>query len=180
ADRHVAAIAIDDDRQRVAGAHADGALQIGKVADRRAVDRLHDVAGLQPGRRRGAAFDDRVDPGGHHVAAENAENGREDGYRENEIRNRASGDDGRTFGNVLSGKRATLVLRRHLRQRIAIGAAHLVIVAQEADVAAERDQRQPPPRPRTVVEAEEFRTEADRKYFDRHTAPARDEEVAEL
>ena len=47
--------------ERLAGADADDALHVGEAADRAAVDRQHDVAGLEPGRRGGAVGLHRID-----------------------------------------------------------------------------------------------------------------------
>ena len=53
-------------------------------------------------------------------------------------------------------------------------------VADELDVAAERDRRQLPARAVAIVEADEFRAEADREGRHPDAAPAADEKVAHL
>ena len=58
--------------------------------------------------------------------------------------------------------------------------ARRVHVADELDVAAERDGAELPARAVAVVEAEEFRAEADRERLDADAAPAADEVVAHL
>jgi hypothetical protein len=58
--------------------------------------------------------------------------------------------------------------------------ARLVLVPQELDVAAERNQRHAPARALAIVETEKLRSEADRKHLDGHAAPARHQEMAEL
>ena len=53
-------------------------------------------------------------------------------------------------------------------------------VADELDVAAERDRAQLPARAAPVVEADQFRAEADRERLDADAAPAADQIVAHL
>ena len=61
-----------------------------------------------------------------------------------------------------------------------VGHAGGVLVAEEFDVAAERDGGDLPAGAVAVVEAEQLRAEADGKRQDLDAAPAGDEEMAEL
>ena len=60
------------------------------------------------------------------------------------------------------------------------GVRGLALVAEELDVAAERNGRHLPAGAVAVVEAEQFRAEAERERQDLHAGPAGDEEMAEL
>ncbi len=60
------------------------------------------------------------------------------------------------------------------------GVARLALIAEEFDVAAERDRGQLPAGAVAVVEAQKFRAETDREGQDPHAGPARDQEVAKL
>ena len=91
----------------------------------------------------------------------------ENGDRQDEIGDRPGRDDRRAGADALAGKRMCPLRRIHCLDFSAIGNARLVLVAEELDVAAERDQRQPPARALAVVEAEQLRAEADREDLDR-------------
>ena len=127
-----------------------------------------------------AAGHDAVDPRRHHLAAIDAENRRENGDSQQEIGKRAGRHDRGAGGNPLAREGRRPFGRAHLVKRGAIAPTCLVFVAEEFDVAAERDQRQPPARPLAIVKPEDLRPESDRKHLDCHAAPAGHEEVAEF
>ncbi len=68
----------------------------------------------------------------------------------------------------------------HARERRLIGHACGIVVAEKFYVTAERNGREFPARAMAVVEAEQLRAEADRKYHYPDTTPSGDEEMAEF
>src|SRR5262249_6007901 len=72
------------------------------------------------------------------------------------------------------------LLLAHLGDRGPVGHAGGVLVPQKFNISAEWNNRDLPAGPVTVVEAEQFRPETDRKRQDSHAAPAPDQEMAEL
>jgi hypothetical protein len=68
----------------------------------------------------------------------------------------------------------------HLRQRLLVGGARDIVVAEEFNIAAKRYRGDLPARAAAVVEADEFRSEPDRECQHAHAAPARDEEMPQL
>ena len=72
------------------------------------------------------------------------------------------------------------LVRRHGLERIGGRRAGLGIIAEELDVAAERNGGHLPAGAVAVVETEQFRAEAKRKRQDLHPGPAGDEEMAKL
>src|SRR5205085_11998509 len=60
------------------------------------------------------------------------------------------------------------------------GNARCILVAVEFYVAAERNCRNLPTRPETIVETDELRAEADGKYYHLDAAAARHQEMPEL
>ena len=62
----------------------------------------------------------------------------------------------------------------------AIRRAGGIVVAEEFYIAAERNGRDLPARPETVVKADEFGAKSDRKRQNPHPAQARDQEMPEL
>ncbi len=79
-DINLLALAIDNEVHRQTGAHQGGFLKRFKAVDRISIDRLYQVAGLKPGRRRRTAGLDPSNarrmfnaPEGHEHAGENDE-----------------------------------------------------------------------------------------------------------
>ena len=68
----------------------------------------------------------------------------------------------------------------HRRNRGLIRNAGGVFVAEELDVAAERNRGNLPARSVAVIESEQLRTEADGEDEDLNAIPARDQKMAEL
>ena len=67
-----------------------------------------------------------------------------------------------------------------LAMRAASGTLAGVLVAEELHEAAERNGGDFPARAVAVIEADDFRPEADGEHHDPHAAPARDQKMAEL
>src|SRR6185312_9229759 len=131
--------AVNDDLQRHAGADADDALHVGEAVDRLAVDRRHEVAGLEAGRLRRAARLHGVDPRARDLAADGAENDGEDDDREYEIGDRTGRDDRGTRADRLEDETAFLLFLGHLRGGVPIRDTGGVLVTEELDEAAERN-----------------------------------------
>jgi hypothetical protein len=66
----------------------------------------------------------------------------------------------------------------HLLERLGVGAARGVAVAEELDVAAERQRRDLPERAAPVAARPDHRAEADGEHLRADAAPARDDVVA--
>ncbi len=179
-DRHVGTRPFDDEVQRRSGAAGDDAVHRVEIGDRLAVDALDQVAGLEAGLRRRAVRIDRRDPGGQLEAASEPDRAGKQQDREDEVRHRPGDDDRRALGDRLGREADRPLVRGHLRDGVRIGDAGAVGVAVELDVAAERDRAELPAGAVTVVEADEFRPEADGEGVDADAAPAADEEVPHL
>ena len=100
--------------------------------------------------------------------------------REQEIRRRPGRDDRGALAQPLVVKGDLPLRRREPRQPGGRQARAGVAVAEHLDIAAERDRAELPARPGAVPPAEQLRPEADRKDFDPHPVPARDQVMAEL
>src|SRR5690606_11509865 len=128
----------------------------------------------------GATGDDLVDARRRGLAPVDGEDAGEDDEGEDEIGDRASGDDRRALPDILGEERVLAVLVRHAGDRVAARRAGGVLVAEELHIAAERNGRDLPARAVPVVEADQFRPEADRERLDSDATPAGDEEMAQL
>src|SRR6185437_11902529 len=170
---------LDLEMKLLVGAHADDALHLTEVLDRRAVDLDHEVAGPEARALGGAAGIDDVDLGRGAPLAEEGEDRREDDNGEHEIGDRPGGDNGGAGAKRLA---LETVLALLLAQRFErpLPCARCILVVDEFHIAAERDPGEPPARPVPVVEADDLRPETDRECLDRHAAPAGHKKMAEL
>ena len=91
------AAALDHEMERLIGAHADDALHLAEALDGLTVDADDLVARQEAGSLGGASGIDDIDLGRGDALAEQAEDRGEDHDRENEIGDRAGGDDGRAL-----------------------------------------------------------------------------------
>src|SRR5215510_16104708 len=123
---------------------------------------------------------DRVDPRRGDRLAEDHEHGGEDHDRQQEIGERTGGHDGNPLADRLVKEAAPLLLGGHGRNGGLVGRAGGVLVAEELDVAAERNGGDLPARAMAVVEADELGAKADGEGQHLHAAPAGDQEVTEL
>ena len=145
-----------------------------------AIDRGHDVAGLEAGRVGGTARLDLVDARGRARLAEEREQAGEDHDRQQEIGDRTGRHDRRARSDLLVMETARALFRGHVGERFGRRRRGLALVAEELDIAAERDRRNLPAGAVAVVETGEFRSEAERERQHLHAGPARNQEVAEL
>src|SRR5437879_7287474 len=149
--------ALDGEGQGVAGTDADEALHVGEAADLLAVDGGDDVADLKARPLGGAAGFDLVDARRRARLAEEGEQTGEDDDRQNEIRDRTGGNDGRARADFLVMEAARPLLLSHAGERFGRGRRRgLRFVAEELHIAAERDRGDLPARFMAVVEADEF------------------------
>ena len=164
-NRHRSAVAVpvDDEIKRLAGAGGDQQFDLAVALDRTAVDRLDEVAGDETGKGRPAAGLDRVDPRRDQLLAVDQRQCREDHNRENHVGDRTRRDDRSTRRDTLRGEGVRPFLGLEIGQRFAVGDAGFVLVTEEADEPAERNDREPPARTLAVGEAEDLLAEADRK-----------------
>src|SRR5690606_14063995 len=107
-------------------------------------------------------------------------NGCKDHDSEKEVRDRPSRYDRRALADGFIEKALPALLLAHLRNRVLVRDARGIVVAEEFDVAAQRNCREFPTRVVLVGEAENLRTEADGEHQHAHAAPARDQEVPKL
>ena len=89
------AAAVDLEHQRLAGAGADDPLHVGEAFDLAPIDRQHQIARLESGRRGGAFGLHRVDPRRCARLPEDHEQAGENHDRQHEIRHRPGDHDGR-------------------------------------------------------------------------------------
>jgi hypothetical protein len=82
---------------------------------------------------------------------------------QDEIGDRAGGDDGRTRSHPLVVEAAGALFRGHVGERFGRGRRGLGVVAEELHIAAERHRRDLPAGAVTVIETGEFRPEAERE-----------------
>jgi hypothetical protein len=99
---------------------------------------------------------------------------------EDEIRDRAAGDDGGALTEPLAVKRHLPLGRGELAEPRDRQARAGIAVAEHLDVTAERDGAELPAGAGAVPPAEDFGAEADREYLDPHPVPPGDQVVAEL
>ena len=155
--------ALDGERQLLAGSNADDPLHIGETADRFAIDRRYDVSHLKAGFRRGTVRLHLIDARRRARLAEEREQAGEDHDCQKEIGNRTGGHDRRTRSDLLAVETAGALFFGHAGEHFGRWRRGLAVVAEELDIAAERDGRNLPPCAMAVVETGEFRTEAERE-----------------
>ena len=175
-----AALAVNGDRQRLAGALADDALHVGEVADGAAVDRHHQVTGLKTGSGSGAIRLHRVHAGGHGLLAVKHEDAGKNHYGQKEIGHRPGHHDGRALGHRLKHKTLRFLAFIHGSKALGVRHAGGIFVAEEFHVAAERDGGDFPPRAVAVVKTDDFGPKANGKHQNPHAAPARDQEMPQF
>src|SRR5450631_2547527 len=147
----------------LAGANADDALHVGEASDLGVIDRRYDVADLKARHRGGTARLDLIDARRRARLAEEGEQAGKDHDGENEIGNRTSGHDRRPRSNLLVVKTALALFLGHAGERLGRRRRGLALIAEEFDVAAERNRRNLPARAMAVVETDQFRAEAERE-----------------
>ena len=180
--RDLLAVAVDDDRQRLVGREHHDALQLGERIDRVAVDADDAIAGLDAGPLGGAVRPSTVSDDGRMCGRPiMREDRREDDDGEDEIRRPGRPPRPRRASRAARSGTA----RRRSRQRrrgehLRVGDAGGVVVALEADIAAERDGAELPARAAAVGEAGQLAAEADGEGGDADAAPAGDEEMPHL
>ena len=177
-DRNAAAV--DHDRQGMPAGKADDALHVDEIIDAATIDRGHEIAGLKSGRCGGAVRLDRGYPRDHRRLAEHHENAGKNNDGENEIGERTGDDDRRPTADRLAEEALLALLLGHRRQDRGVGHARFVVVAEELDVAPERNEGNLPSGAVAVVEAGHFWTEAHREDQHANAAPAGHQEMAEL
>ena len=104
----------------------------------------------------------------------------EDHDRQDEIGDRAGGDDRGARTDLLVMEAAGVLFRGHAGERLGRRRRGLAIVAEELHIAAERDRRDLPAGAMAVVETGQFRPETERESQHPHARPAGDQEMAEL
>jgi hypothetical protein len=171
-ERQPLAAAFDVEVQRQAGAHRRDAPQILEAVDLLAIDGENDVARLDARLRGWRACQHAANPGGQCVLTHDREGCGEDQDRENEIGDRAGGDDHRAIDHGLAGQRAAPLRLRHPPDALVVRGAGDVGVPMEFHVAAERKGGEAPPRAMAVDAGVEFGAEAEGERVDLHAAPA--------
>jgi hypothetical protein len=164
----------------VPGFGSDNALHVGETADRRAVDGRDHIAGLKARCRGSAVGLHAVDLRRRARFAEKREQAGENHDRQNEIRDRAGGDDRRARADFLVMEALLAFRLRHGGERCARWRARLRFVAEELDVAAQWNRRNLPAGAVPVVETKKFRPEPERECQHFHAGPACDQEVTEF
>src|ERR1700730_2530545 len=172
--------ALDRERQVLAGANADNALHVGEASDLAVIDRRDDIADLKARRSRSTARLDLIDARRRARLAEEREQAGEDHDRQNEVGNRARGHDRRARSDLLVVETALALFLGHVGERVRRRRRGLGLVAEELDIAAERNRRNLPARAMAVVETDQFRTETKRERQHFHARPAGDQEVTEF
>src|SRR6476620_6985838 len=155
--------ALDRECQRFAGANADDPLHVGETSDLPAVDRRHHVTNLKAGCRGGAPYLHLINACRRARLAEKREQAGEDHDCQKEIRDRTGGYDRRTRTDLLVVETAGALFFGHAGEHFGRWRRGLAIVAEELDIAAERDGRNLPPCAMAVVETRKLRTEAERE-----------------
>ena len=137
--------------------------------------------GLKPATCCGASWLHGIDAGARGLLADSHEDGRENGDRQHEIRDRSGGDD-RGARDLTGWKMKLSLFSASVMAAAAALVRHArgVVVAEEFHIAAERDGRDFPARAVAVVEAGNLGTEADREDQHPDAAPARHQKMAEL
>ncbi|MGY4294725.1 hypothetical protein ACVWXN_002820 [Bradyrhizobium sp. i1.4.4] len=174
------AVPLDLEGQRRTRIHRNDSLHVGKALDRLAVDLHDDVADLEAGRGRSAVGDDAVDAGDRARLAVIERHGGEDQCAQDEIGDRSGRNDGGARADLLVMEAAGALLGRHGRERLGRRGRSLALVAEELDVAAERDRRDLPAGAMAVVETDQLRSETEREGQHPNARPARDQEMAEF
>ena len=171
--RHVALLGVgptpDGEPQRLAGRVRDDPLQLFPVADAAAVHGLDPVAGEQPGGRRRQIGKDRSDRRRQQRPLARVVNEVDD-QRQQHVEQRPGDHHRVALPERLGGQRPRPVNRRDRLARI---------LAEQADVAAERHQRQPV-LGLAVGEAEQAGAEPQRKAQHLDVEQAREDEVPQL
>ena len=145
-----------------------------------AVDRDDQIAGLESGGGGGTVGLHRVHPRAHRLLAVQHEDRRENDDGQNEIRHRPGHDYGRALEHRLEEKAVLAFAFVHGLQARSVRGAAGILVAEEFDVAAERNGGDFPARAVAIVKPDDFRAETDGKHQNSHAAQARDQEMAEL
>ena len=173
-----AAAALHHHHQRPVEPDPHQALDLLEALDRLVVDDGDAVVDLEAGLGGGAI--------GFHVAdyrrgiwlAGGNEHRREDDDGEQKVRHRTGDDDRGPMGQWLVLEALPSFLLGHFG--LAVGRARDTAIAEELDVAAERDPAHFPAGAGAVGPADNLPAEADRKYRHPDLAPARDQVVPEL
>jgi len=165
--------------QRFAGARTDDALHVAKAVDCVPIYRNHEVAGLKAGSSRRAAGLYGIDPGAHGLFAVQREHAGKNDDSQDEIRRRSRNDNGDAFQHRLEHESPRALVSIQIPRRLARDAGD-ILVAKELYETAKRDGRDFPAGPVTVVKANDFGAEADRKNQNLHAAPACNQKVSEL
>ena len=180
AQLHGGIAALDREGELFTGVNADDALHVGEASDRVAVDCRHDVADLKAGRRRGTPRLHFIDARRRARLAEKREQTGKDHDRQNEIGDRTGGHDRRARSDFLVVEAARALFFGHAGERFGRRRRGLALVAEELDVATERDRRNLPARAVAVVETGEFRTKAERERQNLYAGPAGNQEMTEF
>ena len=130
----------------MAAGEADDALHVDEVIDSATIDRSDEVAGLEARHGGRAARLDRGDPRHRDLLAEHHEDGGKKHDREDEIGERTGDHDGSAATDRLAEEALLALLFAHGGERVGVRHARLVLVAEELDVAAERNRGDLPPR----------------------------------
>src|SRR5258707_6872514 len=153
--------ALDRECQRFAGANADNPLHIGETPDRSAVDCRYDVTDLKAGSRGCTPRLHLIDTRRRAWFAKEREQAGEDHDCQKEVGDWTGGHDRRTLTDFLVVETAGALFFGHAGEHFGRWRRGLAIVAEELDIAAERDGGDLPPRAMAVVETGEVRTEAE-------------------
>src|SRR3984957_5691057 len=180
AQLHGVIAALDREGELFTGVNADDALHIGEASDRGAVDGRYDVADLKADSRCSAPRLHFVDARrGARLAKEREQSG-EDHDRQKEIGDRTGGHDGSARSNPLVVETARALFLGHVGERFGRRGRGLAFVAEELDIATERDRRNLPARTVTVVETGEFGTKTERESQNLYAGPAGNQEVTKF
>src|ERR1700739_3393227 len=158
----------------------DGGLHVVEGVYLAAVERLHDVADLEPGGGGRAIGLDLVDPGRGRGLAEKGEQAGENHDPQEEIGDRAGGDDGRAWTHLLVVEAPLALLVRHIGEGIGRRGRGFGVVAEKLHIAAERYGRDLPAGAMAVVETNQLWPEAERKGQNLHAGPAGAPQMAQL
>src|SRR5258708_7692663 len=144
------------------------------------IDSANYVASPHAGLLGGGAGRYRFNDRNVRDASKHHEYEREDHDRQDEICDRAGGNNRRTLIERLKLKRVWALIARQLFRQLAIGRARRVRIAKEFHVAAERDPRDLPSRSMPVEPTYNCGTKSDGKSLDFDAAGSRHGKVAEL
>ena len=174
----VAALAFDDEAHRQTRAHQRQFLKLFKAVDRIPIDRLDEVAGLKPGRRRRTVGLDSADARQMLHPAKGHEHAGEDHEGQNEIGDRPR--QPRSPRGCATAARPRSTSGRPMGRSSAARHAGGVGVAVELDISPERQRADPPAGAARVHPGEQLRTEAERESVDFDAAPSSDQIVPQL